>query len=88
MLFNDTDLSQLYPNNGLAKVYHKNLILLLQNLQTLNPIFNKTEYINHITQANDLLIKLKKADEKFDCTALELNLKHFEDAFYKVYEIR
>ena len=88
MLFNDSDLSQLYPNNGLAKVYHKNLILLLQNLQTLNPIFNKTEYLSHITQANDLLIKLIKADEKFDCKPIEMKLKQFEEAFYKVYVIR
>lgn len=86
MLFNSSKFFQLSPNNGLAKVYHKNLLVILQNLEKLNPLLNKKEYLSHIIQANDLLIKLKKADEKFDCSLFELTSKQFEAAFYKTFE--
>ncbi len=88
MLFNSSKFCQLSPNNGLAKVYLKNLLAILQNLEKLNLVINKKEYLNQIIQANDLLIKLKKADEKFDCIAIEIKLKQFEEAFHKIFEMK
>lgn len=84
MSVNQKIKADVFPTNGAAKVYYKNLQQLFEKLQSTNPALNKIYFCNYLLQAKDVLSKLQKSEPLFDCTQLIEEYNTYESAFLKV----
>ncbi len=68
---------------GITKVYYKNLNNVLFSLDNTNMFLNTHQFVNFLTQAEDLLIKLKKSDEQGNYTEMENEVNAYKEQFMK-----
>ncbi|MBN8694838.1 MAG: hypothetical protein J0L69_16710 [Bacteroidetes bacterium] len=68
---------------GITKVYYKNLNNVLSCLDSTNMFLNTHQFVNFLTQAEDLLTKLKKSDEQGNYTDMENELNAHKEQFMK-----
>lgn len=71
------------PKSGAAKVYHKNLIKVLENLKESDYVIQTAQVKDLLIQANYCLLKLKKADAEFDLTMLENEYNYYREQFLR-----
>ena len=69
---------------GAAKVYRKNLLRILDNLQETNPVIQKIQFQNFLIQAEDCLVKLKKAEADSYTINLENEYNYHKELFLKM----
>lgn len=68
---------------GITKVYYKNLASVLSCLDGTNMFLNTNQFINLLTQSEDLLAKLKKSDNQGNYTHLENEVNAYKEQFMK-----
>lgn len=68
---------------GITKVYHKNLCNVLSCLDNTNMFLKTHQFVNFLTQAEDLLTKLKKSDEQGNYTDMENEVSAYREQFMK-----
>lgn len=84
MVFNSKPLhSSVVRLKGISKVYYRNLRNVLSYLDGTNMFLNSTQFVNLLTQAEDLLVKLKKSDEHGNYSDLENEVNAHKEQFMK-----
>lgn len=68
---------------GAAKVYRKNLLRTLDSLSKTNHIIQKIQFQNYLIQAEDCLVKLKKAEAETYTFDLENEYNYYKELFLK-----
>ena len=68
---------------GAAKVYRKNLLRILESLKQTNHIIQKIQFQNYLIQAEDCLVKLKKAEADTYTFELENEYNYHKEVFLK-----
>ncbi|MBP7808823.1 MAG: hypothetical protein KA163_05990 [Bacteroidia bacterium] len=68
---------------GAAKVYRKNLLRTLDSLKHTNHIIQKSQFQNYLVQAEDCLVKLKKAEGDTYAFDLENEYNYYKELFLK-----
>lgn len=76
-----TQSSVLKP--GAAKVYRKNLTRILESLSRTNHIIQKTQFQNYLIQAEDCLVKLRKAEADTYTFDLENEYNYYKELYLK-----
>lgn len=76
---------EIHPiiKSGAAKVYRKNLLRILDSLSDTSHIFQKTQFRNYLLQAEDCLIKLKKAEGETYTFELENEYNYYKELFLR-----
>lgn len=69
--------------SGAAKVYRKNLQRILDSLGQTNHIIQKIQFQNYLLQAEDCLVKLKKAEGETYVFDLENEYNYYKEVFLK-----
>lgn len=69
--------------SGAAKVYRKNLQRILDSLSQTNHIIQKVQFQNYLLQAEDCLVKLKKAEGETYAFDLENDYNYYKELFLK-----
>jgi hypothetical protein len=69
--------------SGTAKVYRKNLRRTLDSLSQINPIIHKIQFQNYLIQAEDSLVKLRKAEADTYTFGLENEYNYYKELFLK-----
>jgi hypothetical protein len=68
---------------GAAKVYRKNLLRTLDSLSKTNHIIQKIQFQNYLIQAEDCLLKLKKAEGNTYTFELENEYNYYKELFLR-----